>query len=345
MSQPAAVGWIVTNWRLKLLSLLLAMGLLGGVAFSQNPPTFDSVAVRVEYANLPQGLMVVNPITSIDVPVAGFRDAVQQYKQSAAGVSIDLRAAKAGAGQLYDAKPRLDVPGLTFRQGAIPISLTIEPVETRQIDIQVRTNVKSAGITTVPDQTYATCGSAATTCQVAVTGPKSVVDGLKAYVDYDVQTNAPSVGLSPNQPIKFEAGGRPIDLSRTPRTIPGIQVTPDSVTVRVVTQGGVQTKTVPVMERVQGVQACGYEITSVDVQPTQVNVTGSVDAVAGVTSVTMDPVSIAGLTAGVRTQRTVLTGSTAVTADPAQVTVVVSVIQAFACTAPTPTPSPTPKPT
>jgi YbbR domain-containing protein len=307
---------------------------------------FDTVAVRVEYANLPDSLVVVNPTNTVSVPLAGFRDEVQRYKQTAAGVIIDLSRATPGKDQTYAATPRLDLPGLTFPQGTIPISLTIEPRTTRQLDIEVRTKNTAAGIATIADRTYATCGNANDHCVVSVTGPASVVNGLRAYVDYDVPINAASTGSSPNQPIKFESNGHAIDLDHSP-TLPHFLWTPAAVTVLVTTEGGSQSKTVPVLERLTGTQACGFQITSVDVQPTQVTVSGPVDAVSKVTGVGMDPVSIAGLTTGERVARPVLTGSSAVTADPQQVTVVVGVVQVISCAAPVPAPAatPTPRPT
>jgi YbbR domain-containing protein len=344
------VGWIITNWRLKLLSLVLAVGLLGGVAFSENPPTFDTVSVRVDYRNLPPGLVVTNPTSSVGVPVAGLRGDVQRYKQSSAGVTIDLGHARAGPNQIYMARPRLDLPGLSFRQSSIPISLNIEPTAERQLDIEVRTANRAPGIAVVPERTYATCGNARDHCQVSVTGPASVVANLKAYADYDVPITTAATGSSPNQPIKFEEKGVPIDLNKSPRTIPPISWTPEMVTVLVTTQGGNQTKTVPISVKVQGTQACGYQIASVDVVPNLVTVSGPVDAVSRITSVTMDPIVISGLNASERLVRTVITGSAAVSADPQQVAVNVNVAQVFSCSAPTPAggvlpvPSATPTP-
>ncbi len=346
------VSWIVTNWRLKMLSLLLAVGLLGGVAFSENPPMFDNVPVRVEYHNLPGDLVITNPTTSLDVPVAGFRSDVQRYKQSSAGVTIDLSRARAGANQIYVAKPRLDMPGLTFRQANIPISLNIEPMATRPLDIEVRTKNRAAGIAVIPDRTYATCGNANDHCQVSVTGPASVVSSLKAYVDYDVPITSAATGSSPNQPIKFETNHSPIDLNRSPRTIPQISWTPEVVTVLVTTQGGSQTKTVPVNYRVQGTQACGYQIAGVDLQPTVVTVNGPADTVGRITSVTIDPIVVTGLTSSQRLVKAVSSGSSAVSVEPQQVFVNVSITQSFSCAAPTPAgsvqpaaPAPTSTPT
>jgi len=355
------LSWIVTNWRLKLLSLLLAIGLLGGVAFSENPPMFASVAVRVDYHNLPKDLVVTNPKWTVDVPVAGFRSDVLRYKQASAGVQVDLTHARAGPNQIYIAKPRLDLPGLTFRQSNIPISLDIEPMATRLLDIEVRTKNRAAGIAVVSDRTYATCGNANDHCQVTVVGPASIVSGLKAYVDYDVPITTAATGSSPNQPVKFEYRGAPIDLSKGPRTIPPVSWSPEVVTVLVTTQGGTQTKTVPVNYRVQGTQACGYQIASVDLQPNVVTVNGPADAVGRITNVSMETISIAGLSSSQRMLKGVSTGVSGVSVEPQQVFVTVNVSQTFTCAAPTPatgalpaappaaapspTPSPTPQPT
>ena len=345
------VGWVVRNWRLKLLALVLAVGLLGAVAFSENPPTFDTVAVRVEYRNPPPYLVLVNPPLTVNVDVAGLRDDVARYKQGAAGVSIDLSRAQPGANQMFVATPKTDVPGVTFRQPTIPIRLSVEPLVVRSMEIEVRTPNKSPGIAVVPNKTYATCGNANDHCQVAVTGPGSIVSNLKAFVKYDVTITAAASGSSPNQPIQFELDGKTLDLGRSPRTIPPSKWTPEVVTVLVTTQGGSQTKVVPVSIRVQGTQACGYQISGIEVQPNQVTVTGPVDAVSRITNVTMDPVNIANLTSGQRVFRSVVTGAGSVTSDPAQVVVTVGVNQAFSCTAPTPaagvqpapsTPAPTP---
>lgn len=354
--------WIVANWRLKLLSLVLAIGLLGGVAFAENPPVLGSVPVKVLY-KLPQptDVVLVNPPTIVDVPVAGFHSDVLRYQQTTAGVTVDVSRAKPGKNQVFFAVPRTDIQGLTFRQSAIPIVLDIESLATRQLDIEVRTTNRASGIEVVADQTYATCGNANDHCQVSVTGPASVLGTLKAFVEYDVPITTASTGSSPNQEIKFEENGHPVaDLSKSPQTVPQIQWTPDVVTVQVTTQGGTQTKSVPVSVHVAGTQPCGYQISGVDVQPGQVTISGPADAVSRIQFVSLDPISLTGLTVGQRFFRNVSPGP-GVSADPQQVTVSVSGYQAFNCAAPTPvngaqpapaasptatpTPSPRPSPT
>jgi YbbR domain-containing protein len=332
------VRWIVTDWRLKLLALVLAVGLLAGVAFSENPPTLDTVSVHVDYHNIPDGLVVIDPPTTVDVPVAGFRSDVARYRASSAGVVIDLSNAHAGR-QTYTAVPRTDLPGLQFRQSSIQIRLDIETSAARLLDIEVRTRSRSPGIAVVPEKTYAICGNANDHCQVWVRGPQSLVEDLRAFAMYDVPITAAATGSSPDQPVRFEAHGVPIDLSNGPRTLPSISWTPKVVTVVVTTQGGSQTKTVPVNTRTQGAQACGYQIAGVDVQPNVVTVSGPVDAVSRVNSVNMDPIVLTGMNASQRLIKGVAPGVAGVLVEPSQVVVNVNVAQSFTCAAPPPTPA------
>lgn len=343
------MSWIVTNWQLKLLSLVLAVGLVGAVAFSQNPPVFDTAAVHVEFANPPPDLVVLDPPTTINVPVAGLRDAVTQYKNTAAGVRINLANATAGPNQLFAVTPKIDVPGVTVRSRVGPIRLTLEPQDTRLLDIEIRTPKASPGIAVIPEKTYATCGNSNDRCQVSVTAATSVVNSLKAYVDFDVSLNAAYTSITPNEPIKFEMNDRAIDLQKDVKSLPPATSTPSNVTVKVATNGGTLTRTVGVGVRVAGTQACGYAISGTDVQPSPfATVTGPVDLVTKLTTLNIDPIDISGLTSPAIVTRRLQTGSPQVTSDPAMVRVTIAISQAFNCTAPAvavpASPSPAPSP-
>ncbi len=334
MSTPLA--WIVTNWRLKLLALVLAVGLLGAVAFSENPPEMATVPVKITYQGLPSNLVLIDPPGSVGVRVVGLQDDVRQYRQSAAGVTIDLSHATVGD-HLYDAQPRVDVQGVTPQDTVIPLHLRIEELRTVMLGVEVRTPKKAPGIAVVPSQTYATCGNANVPCQVTVTGPAELVDGLHAYVNYDVAIQSANVQTSPDQTILFEKGGHPVDL-RSWHTIPPPSWTPNVVTVQVATVGGTTTRTVGLTVRPIGVPAGGYAVAGVDVQPGSfVTVTGPIGQVARLgDSIGLDPVDISGITSTQSFTRAVRTGSDQITASPASVRVVVSVVPAFSCAEPTP---------
>lgn len=335
------LSWVVNNWRLKLLSLVLALALVGAVAFSQNPPVFDTVSVRVQYLNLPSDLVVMNRPTTIDVPVAGLRDAVTMYKDTAAGVSIDLANAKVGANQAFPVTPKVDVPGVTARTRIGPVRLTVEPLVIRQLDIRVRTPKVAAGTTVITDQTYATCGNSNDRCQVSVSAAASIVDNLKAYVDYDVSLPSANALISPNEPIKFEENGHQIDLARDVKSLPAPSWTPSVVTVQVATHGGSGTRTLGLTPKIIGSQACGYVITGLDIQPSPfVTVTGPIDQVSKLTTLPLDPIDISGLTSTTPFSRPVKTTSNQITAEQSMVRVIVGISQSFSCAAASPSPSP-----
>ena len=342
------LNWITTNWRLKLLSLLLSLGLVGAVAFAGNPPVFDTASVRVQYLNLPQDLVLMNPPTSIDVPVAGLRDAVTKYKATAAGVSVDLSNAKPGPNQTFAVTPRIDVPGVTARTSVSSIRLKIERLSTRLLDIEVRTK-PAPGVSVISDKTYATCGNANDHCQVSVTAAASIVDSLKAYVDYDVPLTSANPVITPNEPIKFEWNGNQIDLNKEFKTLPGPSWTPSAVTVQVATHVGTETRTVGLGVHITGAPACGYSITGVDVQPNLVaNITGPIEAVSKIAALPLDPIDITGLTSSTTVPRKVLAPSNQITTDLTLVRVTVGIAQSFNCAASTPAPAalaqPTPSP-
>lgn len=344
------LGWIATNWQLKLLSLVLAVGLLGAVAFSENPPVFDTASVGIEYLNPPPDIVVMNPPSALDMPVAGLRDAVNRYKNGAAGVSIDLANAKPGSNQKFAVTPKIGTPGVTVRSRVDPISLTLDQLATGQLDIDVRTPKILPGVAVIPEKTYATCGNSNDRCRVSVSAAASIMSTLKAYVDYDVALTSATHLISPNQPIKFEANGRPIDLRKDVKTKPAPSWTPDNVDVQIATRSGTVTRTIGLNVRVTGTQPCGYAISAVEVQPTSfVSITGPVDLVAKLNTLTLDAVDISGITGSTTFPRKVQTGSPQIVAEPSTVRVTVSVNQSFNCAAPPAAavvlPSPSPSPT
>ena len=176
--------------------------------------------------------------------------------------------------------------------------------------------------------------------------PPLVAPRLLAFVNYDVIIDSANTQTSPNEPILFEKDGREVRLDRDVDTIPKPAWTPDHVTVQVVSQGGSSVKTVALIVRPSGTQACGYTLTGMEIQPSAfVTVTGPADAVGRIgNSITLDPIPIGGLTASQSFTRMVNTGSDQVTALPQNVRVNVGVAPSFSCAAPTPSPTPRPSP-
>jgi YbbR domain-containing protein len=326
------LSWIVGNWRLKLLALLLAAGLMAAVAFSENPPEVVDVPVKVEY-HVPDNsnLVLMGAPQQVSVPVVGLKDAVAQYRNAASGVTVDLSHARAGPNQTFWAHPEVPTSGVTPQSTAIPITMSIEQLKTVQLDVAVRTPSLAPGISV--QNPMAACGNDQMPCQVTVTAPTSVLDGLSAYVNYDTQIRSAGTIRSPSQPVLFEQHGRPIDLG-TVDSLPKPSWSPTTVTVKLNALSGTQIKTIPLTYQVVGSPACGYQISGVAVSPSlTATVSGPDQEVSRMTQIALDPpINVEGQSGPqITVSRPVSTGSSAVTVDPGSVKITVGLTKAFSC--------------
>jgi YbbR domain-containing protein len=331
---------IVAHWRLKLLSLVLAVGLLGAVAFSQNPIAYVTVNLKVEYRfPTANNLVLTSFPETVAVRALGLSSDINQYQRSAAGVTVDLTNAHAGANQTFYAYPKNVPAGVSVQRQQIPVVLTIEDQRTDTLDIEVRTP-KIQNVTIV--KSIATCGNGAQPCQVTVTSAASQLNGLHAYVNYDAAISTAGTYQTPSQKILFEQNGRPVDMAAL-RTQPEPSWTPSVVTVQIDAVGGTQSRQVPITFQTTGTQACGYSISRIDFSPGQlVTLHGSADQVAKIPSVSVGSLDITNLTTSQSYDRQISTGSAEVTSDPTRVHITVNVAPTLSCAAPTPTPKPSP---
>jgi YbbR domain-containing protein len=144
---------------------------------------------------------------------------------------------------------------------------------------------------------------------------------------------------SPTQPVRFEQNGRAIDLAKF-SSLPLPIVDPSIVNVHVTLQQSQVTRQAAIKANVTGRPACGYGITSIGFTPDAfVTISGAADKVAKIDSITLgQPIDVSGATASIRSQQTVPTDG--FTANPAQVTVLVTIQRQVDCAAATPSPSP-----
>lgn len=332
------MSWIVANWRLKLLALVLSIGLLMAVAFSENPVEARTIPVGVEYVHLPEGLVLVNPPVKVSVSVIGLKDAVERLQASSVGVTIDLSGAKTGPNQTFYGHTKVVGSGVSPQTDTVPLLISIDNYQRTVLDIDVRLPTPPAGIAVATK--VALCAGSKDPCKEGVSGPAGLLEGLKAYVRYDSPiTNAGSID-SPSQPVLFEKNGKPIDLRAT-STEPPITIEQPTVAVHIDAVGGTLQRQVVLNPRVTNSPPCGYQV-SVDVSQPTATITGPIDQISKIGSVTLEPaINLATATTSQSLTRNVSTGSDQIKADPATVRVNVNVVQAFSCTAATPTPSPT----
>jgi YbbR domain-containing protein len=350
--------WLVGNWQLKLVSIVLTLALLAAVAFTTNPPTTASVDLHIAYPTPSEGLVLVNPPTKVQVRVVGLADSVHAFEReyaSSAGARVDLTGMKAGADQPATAVVTASASGVSVTPSSMPISISLDTMETVHLPITVKvTNLNSsAGISVVQSGTYATCGSDTVMCEVTVHAPSSLVSGLTAYLIYvDPQPSQAGLERVPGLPVRFEHHGKPINLTgANPQVIPNlITVQPTTATARVETQGGTLTSTYTVFAKTSGTAACGYQVESLSYSPQTVTVSGPTQTLASLQQIQLSGIDVSGLNAPETVSRPLdlPSGVQASPGTPATVSVTVNIGQAFSC-APstisgTPTPQSTPQP-
>jgi len=335
-----SLSWIVANWRLKLLALVLAVGLLMAVAFSENPVEARTVPVGVQYVNKPDALVIVQPPPKVNVSVFGLRDAVERVQSSAVGVTVDLTGAKAGPNQTFYGRIKVIGTGVTAQSDPVAVLLTIDTYERALLDIEVR--LPDSPVTGIKiNNKVALCPGSRDPCKEPVSGPASTLEGLRAFVRYDTPISNAGSFDSPSQPVQFEKNGKVIDL-RSINTSPVISIEQPTVAVHIDSAGGTQSKQVIIYAKVINQAPCG-SVVNVDVAPSSVSLFGPIDQISKIGSIGLDPaINLATLPASEVLTRNVSTGFDQVRAEPSSAKVTVTLTQSSACSPTAPAPSPTP---
>lgn len=343
--------FLIANWRLKLLALGLTLGLLGAVAFSQNPVSVASVPASVDYDSLDPSYVIINPILRTQVTVIGPAAVTSQLQIAnppPVRFRVDMRDFRVSTqSHTFFATPKSLPPGVTWTGDSVPIAVGVDKVDTKALDIQVRPLKTAPGYKVLDKDangkwlTYAYCDNPGERCQVQVTAPDSILNSLTAYVETDVTGTTVD---SPTQPVKFEKDGKATDLSKL-NTFPPVKIVNSTVNVHVTAQQSQVARQVALKVSVTGRPACGFAVTGLSYQPDAfVTITGAADKIATVDSISLPrSVDITGATGDVHSKQDVPTDSG--TPSPTSVTVTVSIQKVTDCVAPTPTPLPTPSPT
>src|SRR4029077_3483575 len=90
--QVSPMSWslITDDWRLKLTAVVLAVLMLGAVAFSQNPPTTKTLTVGLNYIvpsssstpSCPYNIVLINPPSKTNVTYSGLADVIANVNPS-----------------------------------------------------------------------------------------------------------------------------------------------------------------------------------------------------------------------------------------------------------------------
>jgi YbbR domain-containing protein len=282
------MSWIIQNWQLKLLALVLSLGLFAAVAFAQNPIVVSPVTAPLSYDGLsPSETIIYSGQPTQRINVSGLAQNVRIAGPNNVSVHVDASRLRNGTQVVYG-RPRVAVPGVTTLEDQVPLQITVDDRST--VTVPVATRITYAeGWKPVADKIVVTPS------KLTFVGAASELKDVKAFV-----APASPIGVSsadvPSLPIQLEKNGRPFTTPTD--TIPATTVDSTlNASLHVEAQKPNQTRRVPLVETPTGTPAPGYRITAVSIDPLFIDVSGSVDDLTNLNSVTLPAVSVDGATA------------------------------------------------
>lgn len=298
------------DWALLLLSVGLSFGLWLFVTAEQNPLRTDVIPrpIQVQPVNVPAGLDVVGDIGAVSLRVVAPSDLWLRLQPSDFRATVDLSGRSVGEQQLPVSVAALDsrVRVLESTPGAVAVKL--EPLAERQVPVKV--NLQGSAV----------LGYVAEVAKVepptaSVRGPASLVALVDAAVaDVNIE------GLRAD----FRQSAGLVPRNATGRQVEGLAVEPSLARVEVGIKQQIQFRSVPVLPRVQGAPAAGYQVAAVSVDPPAVPIAGYPEALQGVAFIQTVPVDVAGATGDVTANASLETPSGVSVIGPTQVAVKVT---------------------
>jgi YbbR domain-containing protein len=332
--------WILDNWKLKLLAVVLAAGLLLAVAFQQNPITNRSVNANVTYVNLASNLMLIDFPRSIPVTLLGTSTAISAVQATGVTLRADLKGLGPGR---HDVTAHATLPsgsGVTTLQNQFTPAVTIDNRVDVNLPITARVTY-GPGWQQVPDKpAKVSPGTVSISAPASFVGQSGTPDAVQAFVVVTdpIQSNTVDLG---NLPIQFEKGGKTVAFPAE-KTLPVSGYTPPNVTVHVDAQKPNVTRETTLIETPSGTPAPGFRVSAVSINPLFVKVTGPANTLASLDTIDLGAIDVTGRSQSF-SQRINVGGvlPAVVSSDTAFATVTITIVQNPAVH-PSPPPSPSP---
>jgi YbbR domain-containing protein len=320
--------WIVDNWQLKLLALVLSLGLFAAVAFQQNPVTTNLISAPIQYDGLSPSQSIFAAPSTEKVTLTGLAQNVRIAGPNNVSIHVDASRLRNGT-QIVIGRPRVAVPSVGTLEDQIPFTITVDDRASVTVQVEARINY-AEGWKPVTDKIVVTPS------RLTIVGAASELKDFKAFVAPAAPIGVSSADI-PSLPIQLEKNGRPatIPTDTTPAT------TVDSTlnaSLHVEAQKPNQTRRVPLLETPTGTPAAGYRITAITIDPLFIDVSGAVDVLTNINSVALPPISVDG-------QSATITRTVRVNTLPANITSSVSTVSVTITIQQNPALQPSPSPT
>lgn len=261
------------NFIQKLLSLITAFMLWFFVMESQDPTIEGSYEVPVTISNAPYDFLASCAEKTIHVKTVAPRSYFVKYDANAFRAYANLDGF--GEGQ-HEITPQIVMPqGFELINSDPPaVHVIIDSFAERQLNFELVTKGNVS-----PDTAIKTLEKSMDV--VTVMGPKTLIEQVTRV--YGTLTFA-------NNTESFEAQIPMKAVDANNNQVIGVRVVPSVVTVSVELESGVAKKIVPVVAELTA--ADGWEVTKVNVEPAQVEITGAESAISSIVTIKTEPISV-----------------------------------------------------
>lgn len=290
-------GTLRSNAPLMVLSVALAFLLWGYVTVEQNPSltrNFQNVDLHTEQTvNAPTDAVATSlSLKSVDVRVSGPTGQVNDVQTADIQIHLDLSRDSSGAAcppsGTCEVPIRASVSGHNrVSADAVPstVTVTIQPVVKKSVPVKVNTTDN------LPFGFEQSSPPAATPSAATISGIQQNVDAVDAvYADLKLS------GLSADTSISLTLNPRDKDG----HAISDVDVAPKTAKIQIGIRRSVFPRDVFVSAPVNGSPAPGYAVVSQSVDPTSITISGTLDALSAISTISTDNVDVDGATQDVK---------------------------------------------
>ena len=263
----------------KLLAVLVALILWVFVMNEQNPPVEGTFQVSLTNRNLSGKLVVMEAPETVRVKVRGLRNAIAGAAGRNFQAYVDLKGLAPGQ---YNLPVLVQLPPGYELVEVVPdkVDIILEAVQSRQFPVEPRLTGPIVG--------QMTLGKVEITPKVVtITGPQSILDSIgKVLAPVEIRDRTPAFA----QDAKLFIAGIDGNELKT------LKVEPTQVKVSGVLEPGTITKTVDVKTVLTGNLPEGVLLRRVFTEPAKVELRGPKEILDRLTTVSTEPVPLAGIT-------------------------------------------------
>src|SRR6266545_1237619 len=317
MRPPEPPQWrrTVTPIALAFMSLFSAIALWIAVTDAENPTRVAVFpgGVEVTAVNIPEGLAVKSISSNVSFKVSASESTFKKLTISDFQAEVDLAAER------RTTSDQVVTPRIIGHRGDVDVvevspafvTVTLEQVASKQVPVQVNR------VGTLP-QGFSLAGVETNPPLVVVSGASSLIQLVdSAYAD--VNLTGLRASLLQQAPLT-PRDARGADITR-------VSVRPGTADVRVNVSQLEVTLALTIVPPVQGIVADGFAITAISVEPQALQVSGPLEALQSLGTVSTDAIDVSGIRADLtRNVRLRLPASLQTTRDSVTVRIKVSPI-------------------